>query len=181
MTNEQASFEQDNYLDITGLDKAKVLAAFFNSSAPTGLGFLQAEGAPTEMSLEQAQSFIEAGTSPDPGSHGNDDLYFDYLLGRPLKLDLSGDAIDPWGYDRDNGGTGTAKAIIKLLRDTDAIASEETLRQSRERTLLNAHEAMDFANTISSIGGGIISTLGADELGEPLQKSIDRVIDQLDI
>jgi hypothetical protein len=27
----------------------------------------------------------------------------DYVLGRVIKSDLSGDKADPWGYDRDNG------------------------------------------------------------------------------
>lgn len=53
----------------------------------------------------------------------NPSLYFDYVNGRPLKVDLSGDEFDPYLYDRDNGEGVADKAMIgaMLEGDTNAI------------------------------------------------------------
>lgn len=40
---------------------------------------------------------------------------FDYLKGRVMKVNLSGDTLNEWGYDRDNG-TGAAERAIASLR-----------------------------------------------------------------
>jgi hypothetical protein len=39
---------------------------------------------------------------------------FDYLHGRVMKVDLSGDSFDPWLYDRDNGEGAASRAIAKM-------------------------------------------------------------------
>lgn len=114
-----------NEIDIKGIDKAELLAALYNNSRPMGMGFLQARDG--KMTVEQAREEIEGG---DDSSRmfgkdrcGNRHLYFDYLRGRPLKSDLSGDTFHPWGYDRDNGGDGTAARIIANLRSKQANAA----------------------------------------------------------
>ena len=91
-------------VDITGLSKGQVLAALFNASAPQGMGFLQAANGPQVMDREFAEEITR------------EYLVFDYLFGRPLKIDLSGQSFDPRLFDRDNGGTGTAQLIINQLR-----------------------------------------------------------------
>lgn len=91
-------------IDITGLSKGQVLAALFNASAPQGMGFLQAANGPQVMDLETAEEITR------------EYLVFDYLFGRPLKVDLSGQSFDPMLFDRDNGGNGTAQKIINQLR-----------------------------------------------------------------
>ena len=40
--------------------------------------------------------------------------YFDYLYGRILKVDLSGDEFDERLYERDNGRDSAARAISFL-------------------------------------------------------------------
>jgi hypothetical protein len=45
------------------------------------------------MTYEQAEDILSK-------SH---DKYFDYLKGRVMKIDLSGEMMDTWLYDRDNG------------------------------------------------------------------------------
>lgn len=85
-------------IDLTGKDKAKVLANLYNASRPLGLGFLQASDA--QMTRDEAQQLLESG-----------DGYFDYLKGRVMKVDLSGDSLDPWLYDRDNGQGAALRAI----------------------------------------------------------------------
>lgn len=103
-------------IDISGLDKADILRVLYNNSRPMGLGFLQAtEGDLTE---QEAQEYINRDVLADNdfGQYGDDELYFDYVRGRPLKINLTGDEFDPWGYDRDNGGDGTAARLIDTLR-----------------------------------------------------------------
>jgi hypothetical protein len=89
-------------ISIEGLDKALVLAGLYNAARPQGMGFLQYDPAP--MTREQAQAIIDGGS-----------LYFDYLKGRVMKVDLSGEEFNEWCFDRDNG-QGAAQAVIDVLR-----------------------------------------------------------------
>lgn len=88
-------------LDISKLDKAAVLATLFNNSKQQGMGFLHARGK-LPLSKEEAAELLQQET------------YFDYLHGRVMKVDLSGDSFDPWLYDRDNG-SGAAERALKTL------------------------------------------------------------------
>jgi len=88
-------------ISIKGLDKAKVLKALYDGSHVQGLGFLQAKECFTE---DEARELLKERT------------YFDYLHGRVLKVDLSGDAFREELYDRDNY-PGAAAKIINNLRD----------------------------------------------------------------
>lgn len=90
-------------IDISGLDKAEVLAALFNASKQQGMGFLDASGA-TEMTVDDARKYLSDGHT-----------YFDYLRGRVMKTNLKNDTLDPWGYDRDNGHGAAKRALAKLL------------------------------------------------------------------
>lgn len=92
----------ENYeADISGIDKAELLKALYDNASPLGLGFLQATK--DEMSIEQAKELLSETT------------YFDYVFGRPLKVNLKGDTIRTDLYDRDQG-YGKANAIIEGLR-----------------------------------------------------------------
>ena len=85
-------------INIKGMDKAKVLAALYNHSIVQGLGVLQAR--PGDMTVADARRLIEDGKKR--GS-----LYFDYVYGRVLKVDLSRDnEFDERLYDRDLGDEG---------------------------------------------------------------------------
>lgn len=75
-------------ININGISKAKVLQALFNASKQQGLGFIDILGA-ADMTLEQAEMDVEVCTS------------FDYLRGRVLKVDISGNEFDPYLFDRD--------------------------------------------------------------------------------
>ena len=87
---------------LTGLDKAAVLAALYNASKPQGMGFLHYD--PKPMTREEAAVLLEQ------------TAYFDYLKGRVMKVDLSGDELDTWGYDRDNGQGAAERAIAELSK-----------------------------------------------------------------
>ena len=77
-------------IDLRGLDKAEVLAVLYNSSKPQGMGFMNYD--PKPMSKEEARRLLDTGQTD-----------FDYLNGRVMKIDLSRDELDTWGYNRDNG------------------------------------------------------------------------------
>ncbi len=88
-------------ISLKGLDKAAVFAALYNGAkAPLFQRYIASE----PMTTEQAQKLC-----------GEEFGYFDYVGGRVMKVDLSGDMLDPRLYDRDNGN-GAAMRIIRELR-----------------------------------------------------------------
>ena len=91
-------------VDIAGLDKAEVLQCLFNASKQQGMGFMNPTGR-EPMRIETAREVIEC----TPGK-----LSFDYLFGRVLKVDITGDDFAPWLFDRDNGDGAAARAIAYL-------------------------------------------------------------------
>jgi len=76
-----------------------VLAALFNRAQSQGMGLLQHQPGHTMTTEEAADTLIRS-------------QYFDYLEGRVMKVDFSGDEIETWLYDRDNG-QGAAVAAVK--------------------------------------------------------------------
>ena len=79
------------------LTKAEVLCALYNSAKQQGLGLFQRS---ESMTIAQAEKLIGQTTN------------FDYLNGRVLKVDLSGDkGFDEWLYDRDNGKGSAQRAL----------------------------------------------------------------------
>lgn len=113
-------------IDISGLDKADVFAALYNRAKAQGLGFLHFD--PTPMSTEQARAVLEgegwtAGGDYPGGeslsSHPN--LYFDYFKGRVMKVDLTGDVLSTWLYDRDNGAGSALSVLRPLIERRDAL------------------------------------------------------------
>lgn len=166
-------------VNIEGLDKAAVLAALFNASAPQGFGFLQSASGPQVMTVEDAQRMIDE--SPEPMISGMPDgraLQFDYVLGRPLKVEIGGDEFSPWGFDRDNGGPGAAQKVIDRLRATMQVDTPESTETREELTHVKAHDAMDMANTVTTVSGGHIH-LGADDLGHDLERAVDAHLERL--
>ena len=89
-------------VDISGLNKDEVLFALYNASHVQGMGFLAAID---NYTLEDAKRDYEASPSK----------YFDYLHGRVLKVDLSGDSFDSRLFDRDCGEGAAEKAIDAIL------------------------------------------------------------------
>ena len=84
-------------IDISKLDKADVLCALYNNSKPLGLGIIHFT--PEDMEKSEAEILVNKYT------------YFDYLKGRIMKVDITGDELDPRLYDRDNGEGATQRAI----------------------------------------------------------------------
>lgn len=92
-------------MNITGMDKAKVLCALYNGARVQGLGFLQAT--PGDMTEAEAANILsQVGGRP----------YFDYLRGRVMKIALE-DELDTRLYDRDNGEGSAEAAILEYMTD----------------------------------------------------------------
>lgn len=98
-----------NDVYIGDLDKASVLAALFNNAAVLGMGFLHPL-AKQDLTVADAAEVLERDDQVRP-------MYFDYVHGRVMKVDLQGDSISPGYYDRDNG-PGKASEVIEHLRRT---------------------------------------------------------------
>lgn len=106
---------------ISGLDKVDVLIALWKNSKMQGMSFLGHQG---EMTRESAQQYINDIRVPDFlewDSSLNDfvereQIYFDYLNGKVMKIDIALDTIDTRSYDRDNG-KGAAQSAINKLRN----------------------------------------------------------------
>lgn len=149
-------------ISLEGLDKAEVLAALYNASKPQGLGFLHYD--PTPMTAEQAKELLKQTT------------YFDYLAGRVMKIDLSGDTLDPWGYDRDNG-TGAVAAVIETLRNTKNVNNPAIKKTHLDKTFLSAVEMEsrlgDTSGFVSDPNNGIaVFHLGVDDLRDELEPKV---------
>lgn len=91
-------------MNISKLNKADVLAALYNNSRPQGLGYIHFT--PEAMTSEEAQGHLDK----------NEHRYFDYLKGRVLKVDLSGDELYTDLYDRDNGQGAAEDALAGLVQ-----------------------------------------------------------------
>ena len=89
-------------LNIKNVNKADVLAALYNNSKVQGMGFLQANSDP--MTKNDAQKLLDSGVT-----------YFDYLHGKVMKIDISGDELSTGLYDRDNGHGAAENALSGLL------------------------------------------------------------------
>ena len=88
-------------IDISGLDKKKVLMALYDAAKPQGLGFLHFS--------------VEPMTEEDAATLLGKDTYFDYVNGRVMKVDLTYDNhFDERLYDRDNGEGAAAKAVERV-------------------------------------------------------------------
>lgn len=90
-------------VDIKGMSKAKVLKALYENSHLQGLGFFQAVPDGT-VTVEHCEELLKKNTR------------FDYLYGKVLKVDLSGDVFNEYLYDRDCG-EGAAQRAVDSIKD----------------------------------------------------------------
>lgn len=158
--------DDKNKMTIVGLDKAKVLAALYNRAKPQGLGFLHYN--PTPMTIEQAQKILDSGQT-----------YFDYLSGRVMKVDLSEDEVNTWGYNRDNGNNAAEMAVAEL-RHFNEVNPKTTQEAHQSRTLSAAEEMKaklgDRSRVEKGPSGVAVFHLGIDdEIAEHLRPALDRV------
>lgn len=92
-------------MNISHLDKAEVLVALYNGSKQQGMGFMHLDGRQSMFFKEEAEELLKQ------------TIYFDYLHGRVMKIDLSGDELATYLYNRDNG-SGAVEKILASLKPT---------------------------------------------------------------
>ena len=108
-------------VDISGLDKAELLAALYNRAAPLGMGFLHYN--PKAWTREDALKAMDLGDDHNqmfPDSNPPRNLYFDYVGGRPLKVNLSKDEMQTALYNRDQGEGAAEEVVAELRKNTKA-------------------------------------------------------------
>ena len=88
-------------IDISGLNKAEVLMALYNASRPLGNGRLEYD--PKPMAKEEAEDLLKTG------------MFFEYIKGRVMKIDLKSNSLEVDLYDRDNGAGAAEAALMELL------------------------------------------------------------------
>jgi hypothetical protein len=101
-------------IDITGIPKWRVVQALHKFSlGGRGMGILHEIN--RDLTEAEAQEILRLG---DDASRmfpevrvGQPKLYLDYICGRPIKTDISGDTIDGAAFDRENGSEAASYAI----------------------------------------------------------------------
>ncbi len=144
-------------IDLRGLDKALVLAALYNGATPIGAGFL--EYTPNPMTIEEATAELEI--TP----------VFDYLNGRALKVDLSGDVLNPRGYDSRNG-EGAARVLIDSLR--------EDVEQDPNNPTIRSRHLFEAARQAQITSELVHEDASVDEGNGQIHLGFDDIADELD-
>ena len=147
-------------IDLKGLDKAAVLAALYNASKPQGMGFLHYN--PTPMTIERAKELLEQTTD------------FDYLMGRVMKINLGGDTLNTWGYDRDNGEGAAAKAIESMQATSNPNNDEirHTHDTSTVKSAQQVQSKIDEESRIEVNGSVAILCLGYADVKDILAPKV---------
>ncbi|NCU33445.1 MAG: hypothetical protein EOM23_11085 [Candidatus Moranbacteria bacterium] len=124
-------------IDLKGMDKAMVLAALYNASIPDGEGFFYYD--PIPMTVEEAREALSTRTK------------FDYISGRSILVDLSGDTLNTESYDFCNGNEGdeAQKAIDSAIR-TGNVNNPEIQERHQKKVreagagFFGGYDAFDF-------------------------------------
>ena len=91
-------------IDISKIDKVKILIALYNNAKCQGMGILHYT--PEAMTEDEAVVCL---------SNAAPDYYFDYVKGRVMKISLQNDILDTWLYNRDNGDGAAERALAHLM------------------------------------------------------------------
>ncbi|MBI2462654.1 MAG: hypothetical protein HYV65_00180 [Candidatus Spechtbacteria bacterium] len=153
-------------ISLQGLNKGNVLAALYNASRPQGMGFLQYD--PKPMTLEEAEYLLQRMTD------------FDYIKGRVMKVDLSGDVLDTWGYDRGNGDGAAEQAISELRStgDVNSVVAQATHHMSTLEAAEDVKADLNKETTVANSEGIVILSLGLADVADVLGPAVDRAIEK---
>ncbi|MFH0929991.1 MAG: hypothetical protein V1814_01930 [Candidatus Moraniibacteriota bacterium] len=126
------------------------------------MGFIHYD--PKPMTEAEAKEILSMGAN------------FDYLKGRVMKIDLSKDEVNTWGYNRDNGPEAAENAVAELRKSSQVItpAIEAT---HKANTRVAAAEVMAHLNeeTTTRAGRGMhIMTLGFSDMAHHLRPAIKK-------
>ncbi|MCX6709881.1 MAG: hypothetical protein NTV63_02925 [Candidatus Woesearchaeota archaeon] len=156
----------DKKINIKDINKADVLAVLYNASKPQGMGFMQYD--PKPMKREEAQKMIDAGYT-----------YFDYLKGRVMKIDISGDELNPGLYDRDNG-QGAAEKAISVLYKTKQTNPQEVIDMHVSGTQKSASELEGHLHDKSEYEGNGVFCLGYDDVAYALEPKVKAAVKKIE-
>jgi hypothetical protein len=152
-------------ISLVGLNKSEVLAALYNASKPQGMGFMRYDQKP--MTVEEAEGLLNGGHTD-----------FDYIKGRVMKVDLSGDELDTWGYDRDNG-QGAAELAIAALCQTGSPNSAVAQTMHHTGKVEAAQIVREHLHEESSVevhGRVEVHNMGLANVADKLAPAIDRAL-----
>lgn len=110
-------------INIQGLDKAELLSALYSRAQVLGLGALNAKQG--DLTPEEAALLVTRYSHTNSAT-GQTSIYFDYLHGRVMKVDIGGDTLNGRMYDRDNG-QGAAERIVAALRAKAPVPGQPTV------------------------------------------------------
>ncbi|MDX1535154.1 MAG: hypothetical protein R3346_00075 [Candidatus Spechtbacterales bacterium] len=140
-------------VDISGLDKAAVLAVLYNAARPNGKGLYRY--APRPITIEEAREIIEEQGDDlrlDFGPLGEEyyeEYSFDYVRGRVLRVDITFDDFAPYGYNRHNGEQ-MAQRAINYLRKTGEVVCQDIIDYQSKLVLKDMMRAMDDAEYLGA-------------------------------
>ena len=111
-------------INVKEIDKEDLLLILYNNAKPLGMGFFQANN--KLMTREEAGSIIKQECQPNSCD-------FDYLNGRPIKTDISGDEVDLRLYKRDNTHVVIENIINDFKESKTHTQKAINLRPSKEQ------------------------------------------------
>lgn len=105
-------------MNVAGLDKARILMALWNRAYAPGLGAM-ISAVQKPMTIEKAQEILKPFNASEfhvddtfSNSPQQEPIYFDYLMGRVMKINIAPDWLDTRLYNRDNGHEAAELAIL---------------------------------------------------------------------
>jgi hypothetical protein len=109
-------------IDVSGITRAHLLAALYNvAHCPGGMAALAFRVG--DMNINEAMQLVNEAEKVLPRGQ---EVYFDYVHGRVLKVRLNGYSLDPRLYDRDNG-EGAAARVVSRLREQLSHAAKDPI------------------------------------------------------
>lgn len=150
-------------ISLRGFDKAVVFAALYNAATPRGAGFLQYDPAP--MTIDRARDMLASNT------YGK----FDYVAGRPVRVNLTEDDFSAAEYD-DSNGAGATQRVMDSLRASGGDPNNEVIREMHTSgtTVHAMGTRAQLGDTSQSHGNHF--TLGLDDLAEHLEPKLERLL-----
>ena len=149
-----------NVINISGLDKAEVLASLYNHAKILGMGFFGQRALGNKAG--HAMTTAEAQQEIDSLVASNRPLRFDYLHGKPMKIKITGDELDASTYDEYNG-EGTAAKAIKQIKEpsldgkismmTKLAEVKKDLKQDPDTVLAKCNAAISITAFYNDKGG----------------------------
>lgn len=95
-----------NEIDISGIDKARLLQELHKRAGPPGRASAERERY-DELSYAEAEAWLRRAYSTWSKKHS-----FDYVHGRPVKVDFDNDTLrEAWLFDRDAGPGKCLEAV----------------------------------------------------------------------